>query len=739
MKLEHRRSPGGAGRRRLVAAAAGLILVLCTQVATSTPANANRTYTHGTVDVAANQDGRLEVFATDANDRLWHRRQVAFGENTDTNWSAWMQIPGSLRSVAAETNADGRIEVFGVGPNGDIWHSIQQGMNSEDWSSWMPISGNLSSIAVARNADGRMELFGTNHQDQVWHRRQLAVGSHEFGSWELFNGLLRGVAAETNAQGRIELFGFNGDGQIWSRLQDGANRPGWGIWTSIPGLLASIAVAAGGNGRLQLFGTNAANSMFRTSEIQPGSDTWTGWEPFGDGGTTRNVAAGANGDGQVWAMSIYFGYMLQKPQRPDGSWEYWTLISRAMPQFERPSFYIHHALSNAQKVSLLLQGVGTPEAVVRIAPGVQIDLSWLEGIDIARGVTMIGERTSAHPYGPRLFTTTYPYRLFNIGSGTIYTADYVRITGIRLDGGLNGREAESEEPDSDGITITSSLGVQIDNSDIYGWRGAAIRVDDEQARIHRNSRDMPVISNNYLHHNQHQTGDVIGGGHGAGYGVSVRQGAYAQILRNAFDFNRHAIAGDGRPGSGYFVLNNYIADTGGTNTPLYHTHQIDMHGRDCEAQCGRAGDFMEIAYNTIHYDSGTAIKLRGTPAASDGGPAGMFVHHNVFQHSRLWTWLVLFDGALDQTETGLTEYSNRLGYEPNWSKRCDFDGDGTAEILEASGVDWWIIENSLDRHPRHLRSTSYTNAHITALRDANNDGRCDVIVGSTIYYTPPLF
>ena len=42
------------------------------------------------------------------------------------------------------------------------------------------------------------------------------------------------------------------------------------------------------------------------------------------------------------------------------------------------------------------------------------------------------------------------------------------------------------------------------------------------------------------------------------YGVAVQYGAYASIAHNVFDWNRHAIEGDGRPGSGYEANGNLV-------------------------------------------------------------------------------------------------------------------------------------------------------------------------------------
>ena len=95
-------------------------------------------------------------------------------------------------------------------------------------------------------------------------------------------------------------------------------------------------------------------------------------------------------------------------------------------------------------------------------------------IHLYPGVQIVGGRSSTNP-GPLLFTTTYPDRLFVIGE--YLATDNVRITGIRLQG-ADQSVAEEDTPSSTGIWINSSLNVEIDNNEIYGWHIAAVRVHD---------------------------------------------------------------------------------------------------------------------------------------------------------------------------------------------------------------------------------------------------------------------
>jgi Right handed beta helix region len=374
--------------------------------------------------------------------------------------------------------------------------------------------------------------------------------------------------------------------------------------------------------------------------------------------------------------------------------------------------------------------------VVRIAGNLNLDLSGMSSLIVAPGVQILGDRMAVR-LGPRLFTTTFPRVLLQVGTDG-KPSDNVRISGIRLDGG------ESDDPfsavgkeDADGIAVFSSTNVEIDHNEIYRWRGSGVVVHDGGGRINRERADTVRIHDSYIHHNQHPASDdcisrLFEGGHSAGYGVQVADGAYALIERNVFDWNRHAIAGDGTAGAGYLALRNLILKNGGVHfrcpdagdwglalldfvsgdpaaaatlvikdvlddDSIYHTHSIDMHGtrKDCNYQCGPAGEFMDIEFNTILYTAGNGIHLRGTPTSKEG----MVVKHNVFAHEDRYGGIlsgVVSPGAMVQEERGLHDSDNIFGLNTfNERKECDFDGDGINDPFIATGVTFWYSSSLL--------------------------------------------
>lgn len=389
-------------------------------------------------------------------------------------------------------------------------------------------------------------------------------------------------------------------------------------------------------------------------------------------------------------------------------------------------------------VPLLMQALRTENTTIVVANHVDMNLSNRESIRIASGVVLRGGRTSRDP-GPRLYTTTRPKVLFDIDG------DNVRISGVRIEGPDHfGVVPEDDEPDKGvGILVYSDINIEIDHNEIYGWSQAAVRVNDCDGKDwcpSLNGRMLPSenpnavrIHDNYIHHNQHEGKN--------GYGVALHYGAYVLIERNVFDWNRHAIAGDGSSGTGYAAYRNLVLKNGGYHdtycapfvvcpigVPVHHhyTHQFDMHGTDTcgigHLNCGDAGYSMYIRHNTFLYTAGNAIKLRGIPEV------GMFIGANVFAHDRF------YDDAVVQTEQigAYAEPGNVLGVDASTELgSCDFDGDGTDDSFMATGATWWY--SSAGEMPWTYLNTSTVRLSEMSLGYFDGDNRCDVKVGDTIY------
>jgi len=377
---------------------------------------------------------------------------------------------------------------------------------------------------------------------------------------------------------------------------------------------------------------------------------------------------------------------------------------------------------------LFVQAVQTPNTTVVVANHVQLDLSHRQDIWLASGVTLRGGRGGLQS-GPRLFTTTRPRVLFKINPGT----SNVRITGVRIEGPDMGAV---DRNGARGVMVDSATNVEIDHNEISGWALAGIHVWDRENTMPSPSptaTTLPVhtvhIHDNFIHHNQAVGGD--------GYGVAVGYGAHPLITRNAFDWNRHAIEGDGKDGSGYTAYYNLVLENGGLHRWIpfpgfwVHTHQFDMHGlEDCGvadiwsdalANCGQAGHTMLIRHNTFFYGKDDAIKLRGTPTV------GMFVGGNVFVNH------VSFSHAVHQNESGLVEEpGNVYGYDGSAQLgTCDLDGDGRNDTFMATGQSWWYRSGTTG--PWEFLNASTKKLNEVTLGFFDGDSRCDVSVDGTIF------
>jgi hypothetical protein len=382
----------------------------------------------------------------------------------------------------------------------------------------------------------------------------------------------------------------------------------------------------------------------------------------------------------------------------------------------------------------LLLALSQSGTTVYVANNVDMDLGNRENITIAAGVKLIGGRAGLEP-GPRLFTTR-PLTVTRPRTFLKIVGDDVRITGMRIQGPDFDSIVNIGQPA--GIFADSHRGIEIDHNEISGWNGAAVELRDQEGRVAAGERVEALsirVHDNFIHHNQHIRT--------RGYGVVVAEGAYAQIERNVFDYNRHAIAGDGKPGTAYAAFENLVLPHGGKHyrfaqTVWFYTHQFDMHGRgerrtkfsspgrpvefSCAPprsggryNCGPAGEFMDIIFNSFIYKAGAAIKLRGTPSRK---PVGALISNNVFADGPDAVKLEMLAG-------GMRKINNRYGL--NGLRRlglCDFDGDGINDSFLATGQTWWYSSGT--RGPWTFLDRSRKLLSEVVLGDVDHDGRCDV-------------
>lgn len=253
--------------------------------------------------------------------------------------------------------------------------------------------------------------------------------------------------------------------------------------------------------------------------------------------------------------------------------------------------------------SSLLKALGKARRgdVIYVSDDARIDLTGHHSISIPAGVTLASGRGRDGSEGALLFTTedrATPRGKSELLSLFKTAGKNVRVTGLRLRGPDPDRRGSYAFINFDGI-LSDHAGLEVDNCELWGWsHGAVYLRRGSAAHIHHNS----------IHHCQRS---------GLGYGV-VLDIAEALIEANIFDWCRHAIAGTGRPGSGYEARYNLVLENASS-------HSFDMHGgRDRRDGTHIAGDWIKIHHNTFRAAGVYAVVIRGKPRQVSE------IHHNWF-------------------------------------------------------------------------------------------------------------
>jgi hypothetical protein len=204
--------------------------------------------------VAASADGRLEVLIRGVDGALWHIWETS----PNGNWSDWLshgspagvQLNDLWGSPVIAANTEGRLEVFSIGSDNAVWHIWQIAPNG-GWSEWKShgtppgIQFDNAHPALAASADGRLELFVSGadrfENRELWHIWQTSP-SGDWANWYSHGhppnastpgsvGVWGAPAVALNSQGCLELFIACDDTQLWHIWQTAANQ-GWSSWLS---------------------------------------------------------------------------------------------------------------------------------------------------------------------------------------------------------------------------------------------------------------------------------------------------------------------------------------------------------------------------------------------------------------------------------------------------------------------------------------------------------------------------
>ena len=448
-------------------------------------------------------------------------------------------LPGDT-PVIGDWNGDGKDDIGIFRPGSGLWS-----LDSNGNTAW-----EVSDKSVSWGMPGDTPVIGDWNGDG---KDDIGIFRPGSGLWSLdSNGNNAWEVSDKSVSwgmpGDIPVIGdWNGDGKD----DIGIFRPGSGLWS----------LDSNGNSKWDI------------------SDKSVSWGLPGD----TPVTGDWNGDGKddIGTFRQGFGAESNPTGNPvGGGTGYTRILSPTDPR-------VKYVVSTKDQLLTALKNVKSGE-VIFVPGNANINLTGTYGIVIPGGVTLASDRGSSGSPGGRIFR----YRVANENEYVkiptfVIGGDNVRITGLRIEG----QDVIQDEPiEEAGLEIKSAIkaigknGSEVDNCEIWGWSHGAVTLENSGSAY---------IHHNFIHHCQ---------ANGYGYGVAL-DGGKALIEANKFDYTRHAIEAEGKPGEGYEARYNIHLGHG----EAIGGHHFDVHGYAYNGGT-IAGDEYKIHHNTFEvtrlYSSG---------------------------------------------------------------------------------------------------------------------------------------
>ena len=273
--------------------------------------------------MAANADGRLEVFYAGADGQIFHDWQAEpnngwKGSDTpdskaNTSWHGEEALDGRAKQICAGLNHDGLIEICYIGMDGRLGHNWQTApggpWHGEEMldAQWLAKGDEgLRQIWAERNSSGHLDLFYVATDATIRHLGQSALG----GAWDCMDGLggpAQQICVGRNQDGRIELLYTAPDYKIWRNWQTAPNGAWHGPKQFGPQPFfqmddAALQLCMGQNpdGRLEVFYVGTNGLLYHNWQTAP-NGAWHGEKGMGEfpGNHAVQLCVAPNKDGRL--------------------------------------------------------------------------------------------------------------------------------------------------------------------------------------------------------------------------------------------------------------------------------------------------------------------------------------------------------------------------------------------------------------------------------------------------------
>ena len=301
--------------------------------------------------IQMDQNGALEIFATDSKGALWHASQVSFvtaeRDNIAASWNSWTQyLPGvpfasTIGSPVVAKNQDNTLQVF-VPTSGNVFYNQQQTPGGTWQSSWTDMgssSKGLTSLQVSQNADGSLSVFGLDSEGNLWTATEVAPAV-SWSTWtklaSVGGGIRPGYMVGQNLNGRLEIVGISGDLRptLWHIWQTSNNMwaTSWNSVSTPPGraIEPKLQIARSLAGDLTVFGVDSSGNIWSIAQTSPGGSwgSWTALPTHNGIKMTPGFVAGQNADGRFELFSVGSdGNIYHIWKTASGTWSNWSDIS----------------------------------------------------------------------------------------------------------------------------------------------------------------------------------------------------------------------------------------------------------------------------------------------------------------------------------------------------------------------------------------------------------------------------